>query len=296
MHSILRTLPIRWQITVLHTTILALILAAGSVLLWQTQRRFQLDSLITRHTTEVRALLPDEINPKVKTLLFSTASLDRTKLKELYPQIIAAIFPTSQDPMVSYKKLGALNPKLIAKLAPPNNDALASKQLAATLSQLGPDDLFPPDESPADIGKRLGDLSPTIAGQLFDAPQLNQTALREWAGNLVQELSAKERGAVIFALDGTVFAQSSSGPSCSPLASMAKVGASATASNAFFKKLRIVQYVDQVDQGQLTLLLPAIWQQGRPLALVQICAPTASIDVSTHTNSPSHWPSAGHWW
>ncbi len=57
MRSILRNLPIRWQITVLHTTILALVLAAGGVLLWQTQRTFQIDSLITRHTTWGRCSL-----------------------------------------------------------------------------------------------------------------------------------------------------------------------------------------------------------------------------------------------
>ena len=281
MRSILRNLPSRWQITVLHTTILALVLAAGGVLLWQTQRTFQIDSLITRHTTEARALVPAEVNAKIKDLLFSP-TFDRAKLKELYPQIIAEIFPTSQDPMVSYKKLGLLNPKLVAKLTLPDKDPVTSKQLGEMLSQLGPDGFFPPDESPADISKKLAELSPTFAGLLFDAPQLDQDALKKWTERLVQELSAKDRGAVIFAVDGTVLAQSSSGPPCSPLPSMSKVAASATASDAFLNKLRIGQYTDQVDPGQLTLLLPIIWQQeqARPIGLMQLCVPTDSIDAT----------------
>jgi len=278
MRSILRTLPIRWQITVLHTTILALVLAAGSVLLWQAQRTFQLDSLITKHTTEARALMPDEVNPKVKEFLFSIRSVDRTKLKELYPQIIAEIVPPGQDPMVSYKKLGLLNPKLITKLGLPEKDPPTSKQLAITLAQLGPDDLFPPDENAADIGERLSELSPTLADQLFDAPQLDQTALRNWTEDLVHQLSTKERGVAIFALDGTVLAQSTLGPSCSPARYVSKTAFGAKAGDPFFDKLKMAQYLDQVDQGQLTLLLPAIWERGRPLALTQICVPTTSLD------------------
>ena len=42
----------------------------------------------------------------------------------------------------------------------------------------------------------------------------------------------------------------------------------------------MTQYLDQVEKGQLTLLLPVIWQQDRPLALAQICVPTDSIDAS----------------
>jgi hypothetical protein len=46
MRSILRTLPIRWQITMLHATILALVLAAGGLALWNAQRTFQYDGMI----------------------------------------------------------------------------------------------------------------------------------------------------------------------------------------------------------------------------------------------------------
>jgi two-component system, OmpR family, sensor kinase len=283
MHSILRTLPIRWQITVLHTTILALILAAGSVLLWQAQRKFQLDSLITRHTTEARALIPNEVDPKVKDRLFVITSLERAKLKELYPQIIAEIFPPNQDPNVSYKKLSILNPKLADKLFPPDMDpADMSKQLAELLPKLGAEDLFPPDENSADVSKQLAGLSPTLASKLFDAPQLDPIALRKWAESLVYQLSAKDRGALILAFDGAVLAQSSFGPSCSPAPYVSKAAFGAKANDPFFKELSATQYFSQVDQGQLTLLLPMIWQpeQGRPIAMMQLCVPTDSIDTS----------------
>jgi signal transduction histidine kinase len=282
MRSILRTLPIRWQITVLHTTILALILAAGSVLLWQAQRKFQLDSLITRHATEARALIPDAIDPKARENLFISPPLDRAKLKELFPQIVAEIFPADQDPLVGYKKLGLVNPKLVAKLTPPDKDGLASKELAEMLAQLGPDDLFPPDENAADTSKRLAELSPTLSEQLFGAPQLDQTALRKWAEDVVQKLSGKDRGAILLTLDGSVLGQSSIGPSCAPAFDVSKAAFGAKASDAFFNELKITPYFSQVDQGQLTLLLPVIWQpeQGRPIALMQLCVPTDSIDSS----------------
>jgi signal transduction histidine kinase len=282
MRPILRNLPIRWQITMLHATILALVLAGGSVLLWQTQRNFLLDSLITRHTTEARALIPDEISPKVNDILFPTTSLDRTKLKELYPKLIAEIFPPNQDPNVTRKKLGLLNPALANKLFSPDKDpADINKRLAEILPQLGTDDLFPPDENPADISKRLAELSPTLGQQLFDAPQLDQTALRKLAENLVQQLTAKDRGVVILGLDGAQLARSSFGPSCSP-AYASKEALGAQANDVFFTKLRMTQYFEQVEQGQLTLLLPMVWQpaQGRPIALMQLCVPTDSIDAS----------------
>jgi two-component system, OmpR family, sensor kinase len=283
MRSILRTLPIRWQIPALYAAILALVLAAGGLGLWNAQYQFQHNTLIAQHATEMRALIPEEFNDKVRDLLFPAAPVDRARLKALYPKIIAEIFPPNQDPVVSFKKLGFLNPKLVSKLLPSEPDPDATgKQAIMLISKLGPDDLFPPDENPADTSRRLAELSPSFAGQLFAAPQLDQDALKKWSADLAQKLGAKDRGAVIFALDGTLLAQSNLGPACQSLAYASKRPLAGEPGGAFFDKLRKAQYLDTVDQGQLTLLMPMIWlpEQNRPVALVQVCVPTDSIDTS----------------
>ena len=101
MRSILRTLPIRWQITMLHTTILALVLAAGGLALWNAQRTFQYDGMITKQLTEVRALIPTELNLKLGDGSYPTQKADPAMLKERYAKIVAAILPTGEDPAVA---------------------------------------------------------------------------------------------------------------------------------------------------------------------------------------------------
>jgi signal transduction histidine kinase len=280
MRSILRNLPIRWQITALHTTILALVLGAGATLLWNTQRTFLLDGLVARQTGEVRALIPIELNPKFQAVLSFTPPIDRAKLKELYPLIIAEIFPDGQDPAISYKKLGLLNPDIAAKLPPPDKGAVARKQVGEMLAELGPDALFPPEESALRISQRLAELSPKFAGLLFGALQPDQEALKKWSTGLAQQLGAKDRGVVIFTPDGAVLAQSDAGLACEPFALPAKGAFSTQAGDAFFAKLKDAQYFEQLTPGQLTLLLPVIWQQERPLVLAQLCVSTAPIDAT----------------
>src|SRR5215211_7897093 len=111
MRAILRTLPIRWQITMLNATILALVLAAGGVALWNAQRTFQYDSMIAKQLTDLRALLPAELDPK-RPETYPVQKIDATMLKERYAKIAAALLLPGEDPTLARKKLALLDPKL----------------------------------------------------------------------------------------------------------------------------------------------------------------------------------------
>src|SRR5262245_5793266 len=100
MRSILRALPIRWQIPALYAVILALVLAAGGLALWDAQRTFQYDSVMTRQLTELRAVIPEELNLKLESFLYSAGKPDSVDLKERYAKIMAVLFPPGTDPAV----------------------------------------------------------------------------------------------------------------------------------------------------------------------------------------------------
>src|SRR5262249_46816591 len=141
-------------------------------------------------------------------------------------------------------------------------------------------ELFPPDADPLETRKKLIALNLDQAAVPSLSPALDRTALQMYAADLVKQVSTKDRGIAILALDASVLAQRSSGPDCSPSASALKAAFAGQASEAFFTKLRAARYLDQVDSEQLTLLLPIVWQQNRPLALAQICVPIDAIDAS----------------
>jgi signal transduction histidine kinase len=277
--GLLRSLPIRWQITVLHATILAVVLAAGGAGLWNAQRTFQRDSLLARQLTEVRPLIPEELDLKLMAGLYSAAKPDPATLKERYAAIVAELLAPGADPASTRKKIALLDPKLADQFFPPGASLPPRAELEQIVAKLV-FELFPPDEDPMEMRKKLMTLDPDLAAALFPSPTLDPAALRKYAANLVQQVGAKDRGVVILGLDGSVLAQSSVGPACLPSASIFKAALAGKANGDFFTKLRLGHYVDQVDSGQLTLLLPMIWQQGRPLALAQVCVPTDSIDAS----------------
>ena len=279
MRSILRTLPIRWQIPMLHAAILALVLAAGGLGLWNEQRTFQYDSLIARQLTEVRALIPAELDLKLATGIYSVQKPDPAMLKERYAKITAALLPPGEDPAIARKRIALLNPKLADQVFPAGAAVPPRDELEKTVSKLV-FELFPPDEDPLETRKKLMSLDPDLATELFPTPTVDQAIFQKYLTNLVEQMSAKDRGIVMLALDGSVIARNSFGPACAPPAYLSKGTLAATADDGFFNKLRMTQYIDQVDQGQLTLLLPVIWQQNRPLALAQICVPTDSLDAS----------------
>jgi two-component system OmpR family sensor kinase len=99
---------------------------------------------------------------------------------------------------------------------------------------------------------------------------------------LAQQLGAKEkdRGITILAYDGSVLAQNGFGPTCMWPSFVAKDALAAKVDDTVVKKLNAARYIGQIDRGQLTLLLPVMWQGNRPMALAQICVPTDSIDAS----------------
>jgi signal transduction histidine kinase len=282
MRSILRNLPIRWQITVLHTTILALVLAGGGLAVWNAQRQFQYDSLLARHITEVRALIPEELNLKLEAGIYSIQKPDPALLKERYAKIIAAILPPGDDPANARKKIALLSPKLADQVFPAGAALPPRDEMEKIVSKLI-FELFPPDQDPMETRKQLMLLDPDLVTDLFPTPSLDQAVFQKYLANLVAQVSAKDRGVVMFALDGSVLAQNSFGPVCSPLPYTSKGALTANDfAGDFFRKLRDTYYVDQVDRGQLSLLLPVIWQQDRPLALAQVCVPLDSINASLY--------------
>ncbi len=279
MRSILRTLPIRWQITMLHATILALVLAAGGLALWNTQRTFQYDGMIAKQLMELRALIPAGPDLKLEAGIDLLQKADPEMLKQHYAKIVAAILPPGEDPVVARKKLALLNPKLADQVFPPGSALPPRDEMEAIVSKLV-FELFPPDEDPTDTRKKLMSLDPNLVTDLFPTPTPDQTAFQKYLTGLVQQVSAKDRGVVMFALDGSVLAQNSFGPTCAPSLYMSKAALAANAREKFLKLLKVRQYIAQIEQEQLTLLLPVLWQQDQPLALAQICVPTDSIDAS----------------
>ncbi len=111
MRSILRTLPIRWQITLLHATILAVVLAVGGLAVWNAQRAFQYDSVIARQLTELRALIPTAPDRKLEAGIQLFQKTDPETLKARYAKIATAILPPGKDPAVVRKRLALLNPR-----------------------------------------------------------------------------------------------------------------------------------------------------------------------------------------
>jgi two-component system, OmpR family, sensor kinase len=277
--GLLRSLPIRWQITVLHATILALVLAAGGVGLWNAQRTFQRDSLLARQLTELRTLIPEELDPKLAAGLYIAQKPDPATLKEQYATIVAELLPPGADPEIVRKRIALLDPKLADQAFPPGAALPPRDEMEKIVSKLilG---LFEPGTDPQETRKRLIALGLDRVAERFVSPALDQTALQMYAADLVKQVNTKDRGVAILATDGSVLAQNSGGPDCSSSASMLKAAYAGQAGEAFFTKLRAARYFDQVDNGQLTLLLPIIWQQSRPLALAQVCVPVDAIDDS----------------
>jgi two-component system OmpR family sensor kinase len=275
---LLRSLPIRWQITVLHATILAVVLAAGGAGLWNAQRTFQYDGVISRQLAEVRALIPTELDLKLEAGLYATEKLDPERLKKRYAAIAAELFPPGTDPAIVPKKIALLNPGLADQIFPPRAELPPRDEMEKIVSKLV-FELFPPDADPMEIQKKLIMLNPELAVDLFASPTLDQVALQKYTTDLVKRISAKDRGVTILAFDGTILAQNSEGLACSPSAALSKA-AYADQAGEVLTRSRAPLYVDQVDNGQLTLLLPIVWQQSRPLVLAQICVPTDSIDAS----------------
>ncbi len=278
MRLILRALPIRWQIPALYAVILALVLAAGGVALWNAQRKFQFDTLVARQLTELRPLIPEELDPKLEAGFYAADKPDPATLKLRYAKILNDLLPSGEDPAVAFKRISVLNPKLADQLFPAGAKLPSYEEMQQILPKMI-DQLLPPDEDPRDTRKRLIDIDPTLAADFFPELTLDQQALRKYAYDLVQSASAKDRGVAILALDGTVLAQSSSGLACLPQF-VSNAAFADKAGAALFDKLRMARYMDSIDQGQLTLLLPLSWQKDRPLALAQVCMPTDSIDAS----------------
>jgi heavy metal sensor kinase len=278
MH-VLRSLPIRWQITVLHATILALVLAAGGAGLWNAQRTFQRDSLLARQLTELRTIIPEELNPKLAAGLYSPQKSDPAMLKDYYATIIAELLPPGADPEAVRKKIAMLNPKLADQAFPPGAELPSRDEMEKIVPKLV-FELIPPDADPLDMRKILRVLDLGAAAARFASPTIDRVALQMYATDLVKQISTKDRSVAILTPDGAVLAQSSSGPACSPSAWMVKAAYAGQIDEAFFAKLRAAGYFEQVDNGQLTMLLPVIWQPSQPLALAQVCVPIDSIDAS----------------
>ncbi len=279
MRTLLRTLPIRWQITMLHATILALVLAAGGLGLWDAQRRFLYNSAITSQLTEVLALIPTDLNNKLEAGLYPTQKPDLAMLKERYTKIATTILPPGADPVAARKKIALLDPKLADLFFPPGVALPPRDEMEMVVSKLV-FELFPPDEDPIETRKKLMSLDPALATALFPTPGVDQAAFQKYLVDLVQQMSAKDRGVVMIAADGSLLAVNSFGPACGLPPYLPKSALTPKPRDDFFNKLRETQYLSQVEQGQLTLMLPVIWREDGPLALAQICVPTDSIDAS----------------
>ena len=278
MRSILRALPIRWQIPALYAAILALVLAVGGIALWNAQRKFQFDTLVARQVTELRGLIPEQLDPKLEAGLYAAEKPDPATLKMRYAKIMNVLLPPGEDPAVALKRIAVLNPKLVDQLFPAGTKPPSYEEMQQILPKVI-DQLFPLDEDPRDTRKKLIDIDPNLAVDFSPELTLDQQALRKYTTDLVQKASAKDRGVAILTIDGTILAQSSGGPACVPTF-VSKAALADKAGAALFDKLRMARYLDSIDQGQLTLLLPLIWQQEHPLALAQVCVPTDSIDAS----------------
>jgi signal transduction histidine kinase len=279
MRAILRTLPIRWQITMLHATILAVVLAAGGLALWNAQRTFQYDGMRAKQLAELRRLIPAEPDPKFAADLDMLQRPDPQTLKDRYVKIAAAILPPGGDPAVARKKLALLNPKLADEAFPPDTALPARDEMEAIVQKLVLK-LFPPGEDQIDMAKRLLSLDPDLAKKFLLAPSAEQPAFQKYLAGLVQQVSAKERGVVIFGLDGSTLAQSGFGPACAPSLQASKAALAAPDGEEFWRRLKLPQYVEDNQPGQLIFLMPVTWQRGQPMALAQICVPTDAIDAS----------------
>jgi signal transduction histidine kinase len=277
MRTILRTLPIRWQIPALYAVILALVLATGGIGLWNAQRTFQYDGLVARQLAEARAIIPDELSPKLQAALFSSNNSDPAMLKEQYAKIVAKLLPAGADAASARKQLALLDPKIADQFFPPGADLPSGDEMKAILSKLV-FELFPPDEDPLVMRKKLGALDPDLAAELFATPAPEPTMFRKYAESIVWQAGTKERGVLVLALDGTVLAQSSIGQTCQAF-NLPKDAIDIT-SSPFYKQVRNEPYFETAQPHQLTLLLPLIWQQNRPLALAQLCISTAEIDAN----------------
>jgi signal transduction histidine kinase len=280
MRSISRTLPIRWQITVLHATILALVLAGGGLVVWNTQAQFQYNNLLARHMAEASAIIPSALPGKPEALLYTTARPDPARLAALGAKIATVIAPPGASAAMIQKRITLLNPQLAEKLYDSQSSTITPTELQAILPKLILD-LFPADEDPAEARKRLTALDPSLAADLFPDQPLDVQVLRKYADGLAQSLGAKDRRAVILDSYGSVLAQSSFGPDCA-LAPMLPKDALAGAGDSFYAKLQTTRSFEQVGGGSAGLLLPVFWQpnQDRPLALAWLCMPTDAIDAS----------------
>jgi two-component system, OmpR family, sensor kinase len=277
MRTILRTLPIRWQIPALYAVILALVLAAGGIGLWNAQRTFLYDGLVARQLAEARAIIPDELSPKLQAALFSSNNSDPVMLKEHYAKIVAKLLPAGADLATARKQIALLDPKLADQFFPPGAELPSRDEMKAILSKLV-FELFPPDEEPLVTRKRLSALDPDLAADLFPSPAAEPAMFRKYAESIAWQASAKERGVLVLALDGSVLAQSSIGQTCQAF-NLPKDAIDIT-SSPFYKQIRNEPYFETVEPHQLTLILPLIWQQNRPLALAQLCISTAEIDAN----------------
>jgi signal transduction histidine kinase len=278
MRTILRTLPIRWQIPALYAVILALVLAAGGIGLWNAQRTFLYDGLVARQLAEVRAVIPEELNLKLESILYSAEKPDPAILKDFYAKIMTVLLPPGADSAVAYKQIALLDPKIADQAFPPGAELPSREEMEKIVSQLV-FELFPSDGDPRDTRKKLAMLDSTLAADLFPVPAIDKAALAKYAAGIVEQASAKERGVRILALDGGVLAQNDVGQLCrSPI--LPKAAMDKADSAAYYKKLRTVPYFETVDRGQLSLLLPMAWQQDRPLALAELCVSTAEIDAT----------------
>src|SRR5262245_12395466 len=149
---LLRSLPIRWQITVLHATILALVLAAGGAGLWNAQRTFQRDNLLARQLTELRTIIPEELDPKLATGLYMAQKPAPATLKAFYATIVAALLAPGADPGLVRKRIAMLDPKLADQAFPPGAALPPRDEMEKIVSKLV-FELFPPDADPLETRK-----------------------------------------------------------------------------------------------------------------------------------------------
>jgi two-component system, OmpR family, sensor kinase len=279
MRSILRTLPIRWQITILHATILALVLAGGGLALWNAQRTFQYDGMIARQLADLRTHIPPQPELKLGVGALPSQKVDPNLLKEHYAAITTALVPPGEDPAATRDKLALLDPELADQVFPPGAPLPAPDEMKKIVSKLV-FELFPPGEDPKDTRKKLMSLGANLDPTLPATPTPSQSAFQKYLSSLVRQISAKDRGVAVFALDRSVLIQSSYGPICAASPYTSKVAFGADAGDTVLRQLKLAQYIAWFEPGQLSVLLPVVGQQDQLLALAQICVPTDSIEAS----------------
>jgi signal transduction histidine kinase len=235
--------------------------------------------MTAKQLAELRALIPAGLDLKREAGLDSLQQADAQMRKERYAKIAAAILPPGQDPAVARTRLALIAPELADRAFPPGSALPTRDEMEAVVSKLV-FELFPPDEDLKDTRKRLMLLDPNLAADLLPSPMPDQAAYQKYLSGLVQQLCASERGVVIFARDGSVLAQSSFGPACAPSPYVPKGAMAANAGEDLFKQLKLTQYIQQIENGQLIVLLPVSWQQSQPPALAQICVSTDAVDAS----------------